>query len=43
MINVVQQNSAAAANLPLMAQWIDLPVGQNISDSPSIKVLAYLK
>jgi cellobiose dehydrogenase (acceptor) len=39
MINIVQQNSAAAANLPPMAQWINLPVGQNISDNPSIKLL----
>jgi cellobiose dehydrogenase (acceptor) len=43
MINIVQQNSAAAANLPPVAQWINLPVGQNISDNPSIKVPAYLK
>src|SRR6266436_2073344 len=39
MIQIVQKNVTAAANLPPKAQWINLPVGQNISDNPSIKVL----
>jgi cellobiose dehydrogenase (acceptor) len=39
MIQIVQKNATAAANLPPKAQWINLPVGQNISDNPSIKVL----
>jgi cellobiose dehydrogenase (acceptor) len=38
MINIVKGNAAAAANLPPMSQWINLPVGQNVSDNPSIKV-----
>jgi cellobiose dehydrogenase (acceptor) len=38
MIQIVQKNATAAANLPPEAQWINLPVGQNVSDNPSIKV-----
>jgi len=36
MIEVVQSNEAAAANLPPSEQWIDIPVGQGVSDSPGI-------
>ena len=43
MIQIVQNNTAAAANLPPKAQWIDLPVGQNVSDNPSIKVTAHTR
>jgi len=38
MIQVVQSNKGAAANLPPQAQWINLPVGQGVSDSPGIKI-----
>lgn len=41
MITIVQGNAAAAANLPPQAQWINLPVGQGVSDNPSINVRAY--
>lgn len=38
MITLVQGNAAAAANLPPSSQWIDLPVGYNVQDNPSIDV-----
>jgi cellobiose dehydrogenase (acceptor) len=38
MIQLVQGNATAAANLPPETEWIYLPVGQNVSDNPSIKV-----
>jgi choline dehydrogenase-like flavoprotein len=37
-IAVVQQNAAAAANLPPASSFINLPVGMNVSDNPSINV-----
>lgn len=38
MIEIVQSNDTAAANLPPRAQWIDIPVGQGVSDAPGITV-----
>lgn len=38
MINVVKGNAAAAALLPPQNEWINLPVGYNVSDNPSINV-----
>ena len=38
MIQVVQGNAAAAAALPPKNQWINLPVGMNAQDNPSINV-----
>ncbi|KAI0055786.1 cellobiose dehydrogenase [Artomyces pyxidatus] len=39
MLSLVQSNTAAAANLPPKAQWINLPVGMNVSDNPSINLV----
>lgn len=38
MISLVQNNAAAAANLPPSNQFINLPVGMNVQDNPSINV-----
>ena len=38
MIAAVQSNPTAGPNLPPQEQWIDLPVGQGVSDNPSINV-----
>jgi len=43
MLQIVQNNADSAANLPPMAQWINLPVGQNVSDNPSIKVILHIE
>ena len=39
MISLVQQNSDAAPFLPPTSDFIDLPVGYNISDNPSINLM----
>ncbi|KAI1798304.1 cellobiose dehydrogenase [Ganoderma leucocontextum] len=39
MIQAVQANPTASANLPAQSQWIDLPVGQGVSDNPSINLV----
>ena len=39
MISLVQQNSDAAPFLPPTNDFIDLPVGYNISDNPSINLM----
>ncbi|KAI0320478.1 cellobiose dehydrogenase [Amylostereum chailletii] len=39
MIAVVKQNAAAATNLPPDADLINLPVGMNVSDNPSINLV----
>ncbi|KAI8986846.1 hypothetical protein BD414DRAFT_545310 [Trametes punicea] len=39
MIQTVQSNPTAAANLPPQSQWINLPVGQGVSDNPSINLV----
>lgn len=38
MINIVKNNAQAGANLPAQSDWINLPVGSNVSDNPSINV-----
>jgi cellobiose dehydrogenase (acceptor) len=38
MLDLVQSNSVASAYLPPQADWINLPVGYNVSDNPSINV-----
>lgn len=38
MIAVVAGNAASAPNLPAPANYIILPVGENVSDNPSINV-----
>ena len=39
MISLVRQNSDAAPFLPPTSDFIDLPVGYNISDNPSINLM----
>ncbi|KAJ7358420.1 hypothetical protein DFH08DRAFT_442081 [Mycena albidolilacea] len=41
MLQVVQNsgNAAAKAHLPPQAQWIDLPVGYNVSDNPGVTLV----
>ncbi|KAI0635059.1 cellobiose dehydrogenase [Trametes polyzona] len=39
MIQAVQSNPTAGANLPPQDQWINLPVGQQVSDNPSINLV----
>lgn len=39
MISLVQANTAAAAFLPPSSDFIDLPVGNNIQDNPSINLM----
>lgn len=39
MISLVQQNAAAAPFLPPSSDFINLPVGYNISDNPSINLM----
>ncbi|KAI0765073.1 cellobiose dehydrogenase [Fomes fomentarius] len=39
MLQTVQNNPTAAANLPPQSQWINLPVGQDVSDNPSINLV----
>ncbi|KAI0051610.1 hypothetical protein FA95DRAFT_1602622 [Auriscalpium vulgare] len=36
---IVQSNTAAAANLPPSSQFINLPVGESVSDNPSINLV----
>ncbi len=38
-IALVQANAAAAPFLPPQADWIDLPVGYNVQDNPSIDLV----
>lgn len=38
MLQTVQSNAQAAALMPPESEWIDLPVGMNVSDNPSINV-----
>ena len=38
MLQIVQSDPTAAAALPPQSQWIDLPVGYNAQDNPSINV-----
>ncbi|KAI0261221.1 cellobiose dehydrogenase [Gloeopeniophorella convolvens] len=39
MLQLVQSNAAAAPLLPPTSQWINLPVGMNVSDNPSINLV----
>ncbi|KAK0199912.1 hypothetical protein DFS33DRAFT_1399540 [Desarmillaria ectypa] len=39
MIELVQGNVIASANLPTKDDWINLPVGYNVSDNPSINLV----
>ncbi|KAF8154680.1 cellobiose dehydrogenase [Crassisporium funariophilum] len=39
MVNIVKNDAAAGPNLPPQAQWINLPVGYNVSDNPSINLV----
>ncbi|KAF5354114.1 hypothetical protein D9756_007316 [Leucocoprinus leucothites] len=39
MISLVQADSSASANLPPQSQWINLPVGENVSDNPSVNLV----
>ncbi|PPQ99962.1 hypothetical protein CVT24_009541 [Panaeolus cyanescens] len=39
MINIVKNNAQAGANLPAQSDWINLPVGSNVSDNPSINLV----
>ncbi|EJF63960.1 cellobiose dehydrogenase [Dichomitus squalens LYAD-421 SS1] len=39
MIQAVQANPTAGANLPAQSDWINLPVGQGVSDNPSINLV----
>ncbi|KAG8904357.1 substrate-specific activator of APC-dependent proteolysis, partial [Tulasnella sp. 408] len=39
MINLVQGNTDYSPNLPPSSQWINLPVGNNVSDNPSINLV----
>ncbi|EKM53326.1 uncharacterized protein PHACADRAFT_259608 [Phanerochaete carnosa HHB-10118-sp] len=39
MLQIVQGSSTAAAALPPQDQWIDLPVGYNAQDNPSINLV----
>jgi cellobiose dehydrogenase (acceptor) len=38
-INIVKGNSIAGPLLPPSSQWINLPVGYNVSDNPSINLI----
>ncbi|TFK24100.1 cellobiose dehydrogenase [Coprinopsis marcescibilis] len=39
MINIVKNDRTAGPNLPSEDQWINLPVGENVSDNPSINLV----
>ncbi|CAK5262202.1 unnamed protein product [Mycena citricolor] len=39
MINLVKAHPTAGPNLPPQSQWINLPVGYNVSDNPSINLV----
>jgi cellobiose dehydrogenase (acceptor) len=41
MLNIVKNDPKAGPNLPQEADWINLPVGENVSDNPSINVSQY--
>jgi cellobiose dehydrogenase (acceptor) len=38
MVDIVKKHATAGPNLPAEDTWIDLPVGENVSDNPSINV-----
>ncbi|KAG6897590.1 hypothetical protein C0992_013266 [Termitomyces sp. T32_za158] len=39
MITLAQNDATAGPRLPPQSQWIDLPVGYNVSDNPSINLV----
>ncbi|KAG6878465.1 substrate-specific activator of APC-dependent proteolysis [Termitomyces sp. T159_Od127] len=39
MITLAQKDATAGPRLPPQSQWIDLPVGYNVSDNPSINLV----
>ncbi|KAH9475934.1 substrate-specific activator of APC-dependent proteolysis [Psilocybe cubensis] len=39
MINLVKNDANAGPNLPPQSDWINLPVGYNVSDNPSINLV----
>ncbi|KAK1231893.1 substrate-specific activator of APC-dependent proteolysis [Marasmius sp. AFHP31] len=39
MLNIVKADPTAGPNMPPSAQWINLPVGDNVSDNPSINLV----
>jgi cellobiose dehydrogenase (acceptor) len=39
MINIVKGNTEFGARLPASSQWINLPVGNNVQDNPSINLV----
>ena len=41
MLQIVKGHATAGPLLPRQSDWIDLPVGYNVMDNPSIKVSAY--
>jgi cellobiose dehydrogenase (acceptor) len=43
MIQLVQQNAGASGNLPPKQDWINLPVGENVSDAPYVDVYIFVK
>lgn len=38
MIKLVQGNASISGNLPPQSDWINLPVGENVSDNPTVPV-----
>jgi len=41
MINIVKADATQGPQLPAQSDWIDLPVGENVSDNPSVNVRLY--
>nr|WFD55757.1 cellobiose dehydrogenase [Coprinellus micaceus] len=39
MLDIVKGHATAGPNLPEETDWIDLPVGENVSDNPSINLV----
>ncbi|KAG8938733.1 hypothetical protein FRC03_006981, partial [Tulasnella sp. 419] len=39
MINIVKNDATYGPNLPPQANWINLPVGSNVSDNPSVNLV----
>lgn len=39
MLDIVKGHATAGPNLPAEKDWIDLPVGENVSDNPSINLV----
>ncbi|KAL0571438.1 substrate-specific activator of APC-dependent proteolysis [Marasmius crinis-equi] len=39
MLNLVKADPTSGPNMPPQSQWINLPVGENVSDNPSINLV----